>query len=68
MLLKICMPMALKYFTPNLSYCVIIQTSFLQGSMIASIQLYDKGLTENEVKEAMEESKKLPSKNSENCT
>ena len=36
--------------------------------MIASIQLYDKGLTENEVKEAMEESKKLPSKNSENCT
>ena len=35
--------------------------------MIASIELYEKGLNENEVKSAMENSKTLPSKNSENC-
>ena len=35
--------------------------------MIASIELYDKYLDANEIKTAMERSKKLPSSNSENC-
>ena len=35
--------------------------------MIASIELYEKGLNEKETMLAMENSKTLPSKNSENC-
>ena len=35
--------------------------------MIASIELYEKGFNEKETMSAMETSKTLPSKNSENC-
>ena len=40
---------------------------YFQGSMIASIELYEKGFDEKEIEEAMEKSEKLPSKNKENC-